>query len=160
MHFILSLHNLFRWLILLVLILIIVKAILDILKIFNKQLQNETGDLNLFLKSKEQLRKFSLILTILVDIQFILGIILYFFQSSLMDMWQEISTVMKQRELRVIIIEHPVLMIIFIALIHYLNVSVKKIETIHQYKKIILIGVISLIILLAGIPWFRPLIRI
>jgi len=160
MNFVLSLHNLIRWAILIVIVGLMIKVIIDILGIKSKIKMNESQANNFLDSSKIILRKISLVLIILVNIQFLIGFILYFLNPSIVGLWTDFSMVMKQRELRMIVVEHPILMLIFVGLIHYLNVSVKKIENLNHYKKIIIISSISLIILILGIPWFRPLIRI
>jgi len=149
-----------RWAILIVIVGLVIKVIIDMFEIKRNINMDKTQTNNLLDSSKILLKKISLILTILVDIQFISGLILYFFNPNILGLWTNFSMVMKQRELRIIVVEHPILMLIFVGLIHYLNVSVKKIENLNHYKKIIIISSISLIILILGIPWFRPLIRI
>jgi hypothetical protein len=162
MELVLSLHNILRWIILLALILLILKTTWEFFQ--NKKLPLDKNfpqdSSDSFLKSKQILRKLFLMLTIFSDLQFIFGLILYFFNYFHKNLWNDILLIIKQKELRVIFIEHPILMIIFIGLIHYQNVLIKKIENYTQYKKIIFVLVISLIILLIGIPWFRPLFRI
>jgi len=162
MELVLSLHNILRWIILLALILLILKTTWEFFQNKKHQLDKNfpQDSSDSFLKSKQILRKLSLMLTIFSDLQFIFGLILYFFNYFHKNLWNDILLIIKQKELRVIFIEHPILMIIFIGLIHYQNVLIKKIENYTQYKRVIFVLVISLIILLIGIPWFRPLFRI
>ncbi len=157
MTILLILHNWLRWLILIGIILILFKIIYDYFKI---QKQGKDKESNSYLETSiSYLKKVFLIFTIMVDIQFTIGILLYFFNSSIMESLENISNIMKQKELRIIIIEHPIMMILFLGLIHLTNVKVKKIQTQNQYKMIVILLFISIGLLVFGIPWFRPLIR-
>ncbi len=157
MTILLVLHNWLRWLILIGIILIIFKIIYDYFKI-QKLEKNQVSNSNLE-TSISYLKKFFLIFTIMVDIQFTIGILLYFFNSSIMESLENISSIMKQKELRTIIIEHPIIMILFLVLIHLTNIKVKKLQNKDQYKTIIVLLFICIGLLVTGIPWFRPLIR-
>ncbi len=159
MSFFLAIHNILRWFILVGLVLLLVKIFFDYVKFYSFSRENKDTTI-LFNQSKKNIEKLFFFLTIIVNIQFALGFSLYFFNPSVLNLWNDVSTLMKHRELRVIGIEHPLLMIIFVGLIHYLNVSIKKLENFNQYKKVLIIYTIAIIVLILGIPWFRPLIRI
>ena len=159
MSFILAIHNILRWFILVGLVLLLIKIIFDFIKFYSSNRVDKDITI-LFNQSKKNIEKLFFYLMIIVNIQFALGFSLYFFNPSVLNLWNDVPTLMKHRELRVIGIEHPLLMIIFVGLIHYLNVSIKKLENFNQYKKVLIIYIITIIILILGIPWFRPLIRI
>lgn len=100
-------------------------------------------------------RKISLIALIFAHIQFLLGLILLFV-SPKMDAAKELGMggVMKNSELRMFIVEHPLINIIAVALITIgWSAHKKQTESIGAFKKIAYMYAIALVLLLSRIPW-------
>jgi len=98
------------------------------------------------------------------DIQFLLGIILYF-TNSWFDTLKAPGT-MKNAYNRFFSLEHGLLMIIALILVHVGRVSVKKATTpAAKHKRTLLFFGLAIVLILAAIPWpfreaiTRPLFR-
>lgn len=137
-------HNLFRWLVLIVMILALVFAL--------------TG----WLKKRDWSKKdnvMGLLLTVFADIQLLVGLVLYAFASPITKAaFNDFGAAMKNADLRFYAVEHILLMIIALVLIHIGRTKSKK--SVAPWKKhrsaAIYYGVAFLLIL-AGIPWDRAL---
>lgn len=151
MSFLISIHNILRWFILLGIILILIQFIVTYIQFKSNKFEIQEFITN----SKKNIMKWFRVFTILVNIQFILGFFIYILNPYIIEAWNHL----KEREIRFIMLEHPFLMIIFVGLTHVINSKIKKLEFIKQYKTIFILYMISIVVLLAGIPWFRPLIR-
>lgn len=138
-------HNMFRWLVLIVLILAVVFAFVG------------------WFKKREWTKKDNitgLVLTIFMDIQFLVGIVLYAFVSPITKAaFNDFGAAMKNSDLRFYAVEHILLMVIALVLVHIGRAKTKK--AIGHWKKhraaTIFYG-ISLLLILAAIPWERALI--
>lgn len=135
-------HNLFRWLILIVIILAVIFAL--------------TG----WFKKSEWSKKdnvIGLLLMILADIQFLAGIILYVFVSPITKAaFNDFGAAMKNDELRFYAVEHFFLMIIALIMIHIGRAKTKKPGTswVKHRSSAIYYG-IALLLIMAAIPWER-----
>jgi hypothetical protein len=99
-----------------------------------------------------------LVFMIFCDIQLLVGLILYFGESPFgINAFSEgMGHVMKTGEIRKIAVEHFVLMLAAITLVHIGYFKVKNADTAAKVKKTSLIFFgISLLLILAGIPWGR-----
>jgi hypothetical protein len=135
-------HNLFRWLILLVIVLAVVFAL--------------TG----WLKKREWSKKDNitgLLLTIFADIQFLVGIVLYAFVSPVTKAaFNDFGAAMKNSDLRFYAVEHISLMIIALVLIHIGRAKSKKaVAPWKKHRSAAIYYGIALILILAAIPWER-----
>jgi heme A synthase len=134
----------FRWLVLIVIVLAVVFAFIGWLKKqeWNKK-DNTTG----------------LILTIFMDIQFLVGIILYAFVSPLTKAaFSDFGAAMKNSALRFYAVEHILLMVIALVLVHIGRSKSKK--AVAPWKKHRVAAIyygIALVLILLGIPWDRAL---
>jgi len=137
-------HNLFRWLVLIVIVLAVVFALAGW---FRKRDWTKKDNIT------------GLVLTIFMDIQFLVGIILYAFVSPVTKVaFSDFGAAMKNSALRFYAVEHILLMVIALVLVHIGRSKSKK--TIAPWKKhraaAIFYG-IALVLILAGIPWDRKL---
>ena len=137
-------HNMFRWLVLITLVIAVVFAFIGWLKKreWSKK-DNTTG----------------LLLTIFMDIQFLVGIIMYAFVSPVTKAaFNDFGAAMKNDDLRFYAVEHILMMLIALVLVHIGRAKSKK--TSAPWKKhraaAIFYG-ISLLLILAAIPWGRAL---
>ncbi len=135
-------HNMLRWLVLTVMILAVVFAVIGwLIKRDWTKKDNITG----------------LVLTIFMDIQFLIGIILYAFVSPLTKAaFSDFGAAMRNSALRFYAVEHILLMIIALVLIH-----IGRSKTVAPWKKhraaAIFYG-IALVLILVAIPWDRALV--
>lgn len=98
---------------------------------------------------------------ILVDIQFLIGMILYIFLSPVTQTaFADFKGAMKTKELRFFAVEHIFTMILILIALHVANVIGKKDIPKDKALRIVLgIYVFVLALFLVGIPWYRPLLR-
>jgi hypothetical protein len=95
---------------------------------------------------------------IFCDIQLLVGLLLYFGDSpfGIKAFSEGMGHVMKTGEIRKIAVEHFVLMLAAITLVHVGYSKVKNSDTAAKVKKTSLIFFgIALVLILAGIPWGR-----
>ncbi|MDR3681596.1 MAG: hypothetical protein P4L41_16630 [Flavipsychrobacter sp.] len=151
MSFVLFLHSALRWLILLFALLTIASGLRGMGggRIFGK------GD-----------KRNALLLLICCDIQLLVGLALYFGNGWLNMMTTNAGEVMKNTAQRFYAMEHNVMMILAIVLVHIGYSSVKKsIPDQSKFKRLFWFTAIALVVILAAIPWpareliGRPLFR-
>jgi len=137
-------HNLFRWLVLLAMVFAVSFAFIGWFKKrgWNKK-DNITG----------------LVLTIFMDIQFLVGIILYAFVSPLTKAaFSDFGAAMKNSALRFYAVEHILLMIIALVLVHIgRSKSKKAVAPWKKHRAAAIYYMIALVLILAAIPWDRAL---
>ncbi len=100
----------------------------------------------------------ALVFLIICDIQLLFGLLLYFGASpyGLKAFDSGMSFVMKTAEFRKIAVEHIILMVLAIVLVHIGYAKTKKAANNAQVKKVAMkFFLIALIVILAGIPWGR-----
>ena len=136
------LHNFLRWVILLLLIVAIVRHLTGMTgkKAFTK------GD-----------RKTGTFLMIAANIQFVLGLIQWFIGDwgyKLVQNSGGMSNVMKNSAVRFWVIEHPIGMLIAIALISIgRGVANKAIPDASKHKPAFWLFLIALVVIIAVVPW-------
>ncbi len=137
-------HNLFRWL---ALIAIVVALIFAFQGWFAKKDWTKKDNLA------------GLLLTIFVDIQLVIGLILYFFVSPFTkSAFADFGAAMKNSVLRFYAVEHILIMIIALVLIHIGRVKSKKATlSVNRHKAAAIWYGIAFILILVGIPWDRAL---
>lgn len=99
------------------------------------------------------------------DIQFVLGLVL-FYSNLWFDRLKDLGNNMKDPTSRFFTLEHSLLMIIALILVHVGRVSVKKATTpAAKHKRTLLFFGLAIVLILAAIPWpfreaiARPLLR-
>lgn len=146
----LSLHNIMRWVVLVLGVVVIVRSVLG------------------WTKKRDYLdrdRKLTISFSGVYDLQILLGIILYFTKGWGGVLMNAPADVMKTAALRFFAVEHWTLMIVAAVLIHIGSSQVKKAtESIKKYKRATIWFTIALLLTLASIPWpgmtsARPLFR-
>lgn len=98
---------------------------------------------------------------ILMDVQLLIGLSLYFFISSTTKAaFSDWKIAMQTKELRFFAVEHITLMLIATICFHAVNIILKKEYPQHKKVKLVTgIYVFIFALFLAGIPWFRPVFR-
>lgn len=137
-------HNLFRWL---ALIAIVVALIFAFQGWFAKKDWTKKDNLA------------GLLLTIFIDIQLVIGLILYFFVSPFTkSAFADFGAAMKNSVLRFYAVEHILIMIIALVLVHIGRVKSKKAKlSVNRHKAAAIWYGIAFILILVGIPWDRAL---
>jgi heme A synthase len=138
-QFIQSTHSHTRWLVLLTAVIAIIMPFI-----------------NNSVSSKSKLP--GLAFMIMCDIQLLMGLTLYFVFSplGLQAFDQGMAFVMKTAEVRKIAVEHFILMLGAVTLAHIGYIKVKKATEASALKKASLIFFgLSLVLILAGIPWAK-----
>lgn len=131
----LHLHNLLAWLVLVVLLL---SVLLFAVRHFNKQTM---------LPLQNKLRLLAVIFT---GLQLLVGFGVYFLRD-----WQTRLGMMSENVIRFSALEHPLTMLIGIALIHIGSAKIKKANPSEQNKKGLIFFGIALILILSRTPWDR-----
>lgn len=134
-------HNLFRWLILIAIFLAVLFAFIGWFgkKDWTKK-DNITG----------------LVLTIFMDIQLVLGLILYFFVSPFTKVaFADFGAAMKNEDLRFYAVEHILLMLIALIFVHIGRSKSKKAVAWKKHQAATIWYGLAFILILGGIPWDR-----
>ncbi len=143
-HILLNAHNGFRWL---VLIALFISFSLSISGWLTKRQWAKPDHIS------------SLVLVIVMDIQFLLGIVLYSFVSPVTKAaFADFGSAMNNSELRFYAVEHSLLMILALVLVHIGRAKSKK--NVSSLKKFRMAGIyfsLALILILLAIPWNRAL---
>jgi hypothetical protein len=135
-------HNLFRWLVLIVLVVAIVFAMVG-----------WAGKREWTKRDKIS----GLVLTIFMDIQFLVGFILYAFVSPYTQTaFADFGAAMKNALLRFYVVEHILLMGIALVFVHIGRSKTKKVLAPWKKHRVAAIWFgLALFLVLAGIPWDR-----
>jgi uncharacterized membrane protein YphA (DoxX/SURF4 family) len=138
-------HNMFRWLVLITLFLAVIFAFAGW---FKKLDWNKKDNLS------------GLLLTIFMDIQFLVGIILYAFVSPVTKAaFNDFGAAMKNADLRFYAVEHILMMVIALVLVHIGRAKSKKATAPwKKHRNAAIFYGIALILILAAIPWDRALV--
>lgn len=142
--FVLAIHNIVRWLVLIFGIIAIVRAYLGW---FGKKEWTDLDD------------KLGMGFTISIDVQFLLGLLLYIFLSPITtNAFTNMSAAMSDSGTRYFLIEHSLMMLVAIVLAHIGRSRAKKADTYAgKHKASAIFYTLALLVILAAIPWFRPL---
>ena len=150
MQFVLFLHNLLRWAVLLFGLWTLLNALTGF---FGKRAYSASDN------------RSNLFFMISCDIQLLLGIILYF-SNGWFDRLKDIGNNMKEPYYRFFTMEHMIMMLLAWVLVHIGRASVKKASAdAAKHKKMLLFFGLAILLILAAIPWpFReaiakPLLR-
>jgi len=142
--FFLALHNIIRWV---AVILGIVAAVLAWVGWLRK---SEWQPIN------KQLGSF---FSMSVDVQFLLGLLLYLFFSPLTrTAMQDFGNAMSIGDLRFYALEHPFYMILALVFAHLGSMLPRRVQdSSAKYRRAAIWITLAVLLILAGIPWARPL---
>lgn len=140
----LNAHNGFRWLVLILLVASVFMAF--------------SG----WIKKREWTKsdkRSNLLLMIFMDIQFLIGIILYLFLSPLTKAaFNDFGAAMQNDALRFYAVEHIFMMLVALVLVHVGRARTKKdIAPWKKHRAAAIFYTISLLAILSAIPWDRAL---
>ena len=142
---ILGLHNLFRWV---ALVLAIVATVGALLGWFGNRQWSERD------------RKIGSFFGIAMDIQLLLGLILYFVYSPITrQALADFGAAMGVKDLRFFGVEHVFYMVLAVVFAHLGSILARKApESKAKFQRAAIFFGLSLLLMLLGIPWTRPLI--
>lgn len=144
--YVLTLHNWLRWVVLLAGLLAIGSA-----------LAGWGGSR----PSNGSLRRLSTIFVSALDLELVIGLVLYFALSPItLAAMQNFGAAMKQKEPRFFAVEHLTFMLLAVVCAHIGSVMARKGATdAIRHRRAAIAYVLSLLLILGGIPWWRPLLR-
>jgi hypothetical protein len=108
------------------------------------------------------LLRFGIIFVAAIDLEFLLGLLLYFGASPITKMaFQNMAVAMKDHEMRFFAVEHTTYMFVALILAHVGGALSRKGKTdLAKYRGAAICYSFSLLLMVAGIPWWRPLLRL
>ena len=141
---VLALHNIIRWVALFLGILAAVKAFLGWFQ--------DAGWVDLD-------RKFGVYFTISIDIQLLLGLLLYFFLSPITtSAVRDFSTAMGNSGIRFFAIEHAIMMLLAVVFAHLGSALPKRVdESKTKNRRAAIWFTLAVLAMLLGMPWMRSL---
>jgi hypothetical protein len=93
-------------------------------------------------------------LTAALDLQMLIGLVLYIFLSPVTkSAFVDMAAAMREAPIRFFAVEHPVGMIVAIALAHVGRARARKADSAARHKTALLFYGLALIVLLLSIPW-------
>lgn len=139
----LALHNLFRWIALLLPVIILIRSAMTWLQ------KTGPGESDIKLVRAN---------VVVYDVQFLIGLVLYIFLSPITAAaFRDFKAAMKAPDMRFFAVEHTALMIVAVAFAHLLKVIPARKEGARRSFLQMILSFILLLVLVVGIPWFRPL---
>lgn len=143
----LILHNVIRWIVLVSGLLAAGRAIIG------WRTDSEWGQLD---------NRLGLLYTISFDIQVLLGIVMYLFLSPITTgAFSDMGAAMGNPEVRFYLVEHSVVMLLALGLAHAGRAAAKGAHAAStRHRRAAIFFTISVILILALIPWERPLLRL
>jgi uncharacterized membrane protein len=144
--YLLAFHNWIRW-------IVLVGAVLA----FAASIRGWTGRTAL----TAPWNRFSILYVAAMDLQFLIGLILYVAVSPVTRAaFANMAAAMKDHEQRFFTVEHTTYMFIALVLAHLGGMWTRKAKADPaRYRGATIAFGISLLLILAGIPWWRPLLR-
>jgi hypothetical protein len=96
-----------------------------------------------------------------VDLQLVLGLILYIGLSPFTQAaFHDFGGAMKDRQLRFFSVEHTTYMVVAVVLAHVARIFERKAAmNSRKWRPVAISYCLSLLLIVAGIPWWRPLLR-
>jgi hypothetical protein len=140
-------HNLLRWVVLLVCLIAVGNS-------FSKWMGQKP-----WTRTDQRIGS---VLVMTADLQVLIGLLLFFFLSPLTRAaMANFKAALQDKEIRFFTLEHSFLMIGFLVLVHLGKVRSKRAvsDQVKHRTEFIWWG-LSLLLLPAGLPWWRPLLRI
>lgn len=141
---VLAVHNIIRWVVVIIGVIAVARALVGLYR------KRDWGSTD---------RILGVIYTSTMDIQLLLGLILYVFLSpTTKGMFQNLSQAMSNPGMRFFGLEHALYMILAVILAHIGNAKTRRAtESVSRYRAVLTWFGLALILILLGMPWSRPL---
>lgn len=144
-EFLLSLHNVARWLVLLAALYLMYRSLDGLRSRSYRPADRQAG----------------LIYTGLMGVQLLLGVLLMVLSPLVQSALANPGAAMQNSQTRFFIAEHWVLMLAAVILAHVGSMRVKKAaDALLQHRQALIWYGSSVVLLLFAIPWWRPLLRL
>lgn len=142
---VLTLHSITRWLVILAALLAIIRSVNGLA--FKRGYTGMDNRVGMFF-------------TMFMDIQVLFGILLYFFLSPITTAaLQNFAGAMSNSAARFFTVEHALMMMIALGIAHMGRVMIKKAANASaQHRRTLIWFGLTILVVLAAIPWSRPLI--
>ena len=142
--FVLAVHNILWWIVLFLMILALVRAYWGW---FGKRDWTSTDS------------RVGTYYSVALDIELLLGLILYFVLSPITRIaLSDFSTALANPDLRFFVFEHVLMMVLAVIFAHVGVATAKRAaELVLKHRRSAIWFSLSLIAILLGMPWFRPL---
>jgi hypothetical protein len=141
---VISLHNIVRWLVLILGVIAVLRAYIGW---FGKHEWTETD------------RKIGSYVSIAIDIQVLLGLVLYFISPLTKAAMSNFGGAMQNHELRFFALEHVFYMFLALIFAHMGSMLPKRAtDSIAKLRRAAIFFSLTVLLVLLGIPWGRPLI--
>jgi cytochrome c oxidase assembly factor CtaG len=135
-------HNLLRWVILVLAVLTLVKAV-----------QGLSGT-----KPYAETRRIGVMFMASLHVQLVLGLLLFLTSPLVEAAMADMRTAMGERDVRFFIAEHPTLMVAATIVATIGGIVAKNAaDDRAKHRKLLVFTLITVALLLAGIPWQRPM---
>ncbi len=139
--FLLDLHNLLRW-------VIVVVGVIAVVSALRGAFARGTWT--------DQQNSLGRVFTISVDLQLLVGLLLYFvFSPITTGAFANFGAAMQNDHTRFFLVEHLPLMVIAIALIH---VGASRARKLNSARPAAIFYTVAMVLMVIAIPWWRPLI--
>ncbi|HEU4566342.1 MAG TPA: hypothetical protein VFS05_16885 [Gemmatimonadaceae bacterium] len=140
-------HSLFRWAVLLTGVIAVARALAGWLRD------------RPFAPADDSAGRFYVIA---MDIQLVVGLVLYAVLSPITrQAFADMGAAMRDAHTRSIVAEHAVLMVVAVVLAHVGRATSRRAATdLAKHRRAAIWYGLSLLAVLAGIPWWRPLLRV
>jgi len=103
----------------------------------------------------DRLRSVALVASL--HLQLVLGLVLYALSPVVRAGFQDMATAMGNRGIRFSVVEHIFLMIVAVVVVQVGSVMAKKAkDDAKKHKRAAIFFTVGLLLVLGGIPWFRP----
>lgn len=141
---ILAIHNIVRWVVLIIGVVALVRVYVGFLG------NRDWGELD---------RRLGIFFSSAVDIQLLLGIILYFFLSPITrTIFSEFSEAMSSAGIRFFVLVHPFYMILAVVFAHLGSILPRRVdESRAKFARAAIWFTLAFAVIMLGIPWSRPL---
>jgi uncharacterized membrane protein YozB (DUF420 family) len=142
--FILAVHNIMRWVIVVLAIVALVRAYRGWL---GKQAWSQSD------------RKAGVYFSVALDIQLLLGLILYFGLSPITRVaFSNIGAAMRNADARFFLLEHFLYMLIAVILVHVGVATVRRaVDDTAKHRRAAIWFSLAVLVIILGMPWFKPL---
>ncbi|MEX1020961.1 MAG: hypothetical protein WDZ49_14960 [Litorilinea sp.] len=143
----LSIHNILRW-------VVVIAALYALYTYITGWLQGR--------EYRASDRQAGVFFTISMDIQLVIGLILYGVVSPITRAgFSDFGAAMTNSDVRYFLVEHILLMVVAVVLVHVGSVMVRKaVDSRVKFQRGTIWYVLSTLVVLASIPWWRPLLRL
>lgn len=143
-NIVLVIHNILRWVVLILAVVALFRAYVGWI---GKREYTETD------------RKVGVFFSVSLDIQLLLGLILYIFLSPITrTAFQDFSTAMTISDIRFFAVEHILMMILAVILVHVgTALSKRAASDVSKHRRAAIWYSLATLVVILAIPWWRPL---